>query len=95
MNTHYAVITFSGDPACEHDDPELNGSAPWMTLIAAGPEKFCWDALAAYTERHPLREWEEAEVVQRDPHVVRIQKERADAYLQQLQPRERPGGEAG
>lgn len=23
MNTHYAVIVFSGDPACEHPDEEI------------------------------------------------------------------------
>lgn len=71
MNTHYAVIAFSGDPASEHPDPELCGTAPSLTFIAAGPEEFCWDALAKWTDAHPLRMWEEAEVLARHPSVVR------------------------
>lgn len=70
MNTHYAVIMFSGDPAGEHPDPELNGQAPRMEFIAAGPEDFCWTALADWTAKHPLRIWEEGEVLSRDPSVV-------------------------
>ena len=71
MNTHYALIAFSGDPAAEHDDPELNGHEPSLTFIAAGPEAFCWEALRDWTAKHPLREWETAEVVTRHPSVVR------------------------
>lgn len=69
-NTHYGVIEFSGDPASEHPDEELRGHAPSLTLIAAGPEDFCWDALARWTKTHPLRLWETAEVVARHPSVV-------------------------
>lgn len=65
MNTHYGLIHFSGDPAGEHPDPELNGSEPGLQLIAAGSEPFCWESLAAWTARHPLRMWEMAEVVAR------------------------------
>lgn len=71
MNTHYAVIVFSGDPAEEHPAEDLRGSGPSMTLIAAGSEEFCWTALAAWTAKHPLRMWEEAEVLTRHPSVVR------------------------
>lgn len=70
-NTHYAVIVFSGDPAGEHPDPELHGRAPHLDLIACGPEDFCWNALAQWTSRHPLRMWEDAEVLARHPSVVR------------------------
>lgn len=71
MNTHYAVTVFSGDPDHEHPDPALCGKGPTMRLVASGPEDFCWDALARWTEQHPLRMWEEAEVVKRHPSVVR------------------------
>lgn len=71
MNTHYALIMFSGDPACEHPDPDLCGSGPTATFIAAGPEDFCWEALAGWTAKHPLRQWEEAEVVARHNSVIR------------------------
>lgn len=71
-NTHYGVIEFSGDPAEEHPDEELRGRGPSLQLIAAGPEDFCWDALTKWTEAHPLRMWETAEVVERHPSVVRV-----------------------
>lgn len=70
MNTHYAVLHFSGDPAEEHPDEELRGQGPGLMLIAAGPEDFCWQALADWTKVHPLRMWETAEVVKRDPQMV-------------------------
>lgn len=65
MNTHIAAIYFSGDPACEHDDDELRGRSPHLTLIASGSEEFCWQHVAAWTEKHPLREWESVEVLAR------------------------------
>lgn len=71
MNTHYGVIVFSGDPDEEHDDPELRGSPPTMNYIASGPEQFCWDSLASWTLKHPLRQWEDCEVLARDPSVIR------------------------
>lgn len=71
MNTHYGVITFSGDPAEEHPDPELRGRGPSLDLIACGDEDFCWKALARWTATHPLRLWEEVEVLERHPSVVR------------------------
>ena len=70
-NTHYAVLSFSGDPAGEHPDEELRGSSPHLQLIAAGPEDFCWQSLDAWTKKHPLRLWEDAEVLARHPSVVR------------------------
>lgn len=69
MNSHYAVIAFSGDPAREHPDPELRGKAPHLRLIACGDESFCWAALTRWTAGHPLRRWETAEVLQRDPAI--------------------------
>jgi hypothetical protein len=69
-NTHYAVIVFGGDPASEHPDPELRGRGPSLDLIAAGPAEFCWEALARWTAEHPLRLWEEAEVLARDPLIA-------------------------
>lgn len=71
MNTHYAVIAFSGDPAEEHPDPELRGQGPSLDLVACGPEEFCWTALDKWTRAHPLRMWEEAEVLERHKSVVR------------------------
>lgn len=65
MNSHYAVVHFSGDPAGEHPDPELNGHGPSLALIASGPEQFCWDAVTDWTASHPLRLWETAEVLAR------------------------------
>lgn len=70
-NTHYAVLSFSGDPDEEHPDEELRGREPHLTLIAAGGEDFCWDALARWTAAHSLRMWEDAEVLERHPTVVR------------------------
>ena len=70
MNTHYGVIAFSGDPANEHENVALRGSSPSLMLIACGPEQFCWDSLAAWTAKHPLRLWEEAEVLTRHPSMV-------------------------
>lgn len=72
MNTHYAVVTFSGDPAGEHPDDELHGKGPSVEFIACGSESFCWDSLVAWTGSHPLRMWEEAEVLARDLHSVRL-----------------------
>jgi hypothetical protein len=73
MNTHYAVIAFSGDPAGEHPDEDLHGQEPSLDFIACGPEEFCWDALERQTDKHPLRMWEEAEVLARDPLLVAAQ----------------------
>jgi hypothetical protein len=70
-NTHYAVLAFSGDPDGEHPDPELRGRGPQLELIAAGDEAFCWQHVEAWTARHPLAMWQHAEVVARDPSVVR------------------------
>jgi hypothetical protein len=70
-NTHYGVIVFSGDPAGEHEDEALRGHSPSLTLIGCGPEQFCWEALARWTAKHPLRLWEEAEVLARHSSVVR------------------------
>ena len=69
-NTHYAVVSFSGDPSNEHPDPDLNGRGPHLDLIASGSEQFCWDALAAWTLKHPIREWQAAEVLERHATVV-------------------------
>jgi hypothetical protein len=60
MNTHYAVIYFSGDPAGEHPDSDLNGQAPHLNFIGSGDEEFCWRAVNNWTEKHPLRTWEHA-----------------------------------
>ena len=54
-----------------HPDEELCWQEPSLTLIASGPEDFCWESLAKWTEKHPLRMWEDAEVVERHPSVVR------------------------
>lgn len=70
MNTHYAVVVFSGDPAEEHDDEELRGRPPDLCFIACGTEEFCWQALAGWTATHPLRTWESVEVLARDVVVV-------------------------
>ena len=64
--SHYAVIVFSGDPCSEHPDEDLRGSEPRMEFIAQGSAEFCWEALARWTDGHPLRMWEEAEVLARD-----------------------------
>lgn len=65
MNTHYAVVHFSGDPAGEHSNSQLNGQPPSLKLIAAGNETFCWEALTRWTGKHPLQMWETAEVLAR------------------------------
>lgn len=71
-NTHYAVIVFGGDLDNDHPDETLRGYGPQMTLIAAGPEQYCWDALERWTAEHELQRDETAEVVKRDPSVVRL-----------------------
>lgn len=73
MNTHYGVVVFGGDPAGEHEDPDLHGREPSMELIACGDEAFCWRALAAWTAMRPLRHREEAEVLGRDLATVTAQ----------------------
>lgn len=70
-NTHYGIVVFSGDPASEHPDAELRGQSPSITLIACGPEQFCWDRLVSWADSHPLRMWEDVEVVTRHSSVVR------------------------
>lgn len=70
MNTHYAVIYFSGDPAGEHPDSDLNGQAPHLNFIGSGDEEFCWRAVNNWTEKHPLRTWEHAEVLTRTMNVT-------------------------
>ena len=71
MNTHYAVVSFGGDPDGEHPDPDLQGREPHLTVIACGTEQFCWDHADTWTSKHPLRAWEEVEVLARHPSVVR------------------------
>lgn len=73
MNTHYGVLVFGGDPAGEHPDEELRGQAPRMELLCSGPEEFCWKAVSRWTAKKPLRMWETAEVLARDPSVVRAE----------------------
>lgn len=70
-NTHYALIYFSGDFDWDHEDEELCGREPHLTLIGCGPEQFCWDALSRWTVTHPLRKWEIGEVVTRHPSAVK------------------------
>lgn len=70
MNTHYGVIVFGGDFDRDHPDPELQGEAPRMEMIACGPAEHCWDALRDWTAKHPLRRDEHAEVLARDPDAV-------------------------
>lgn len=70
MNTHYAVIVFSGDPSGEHPCPELNGSSPTMSMIASGNEEFCWNSIARWTAKNPLRMWEKAEILARHESVA-------------------------
>jgi hypothetical protein len=69
-NSHYAIVVFGGDPGGEHPDPDLRGRGPQLTLIGSGPEEFCWSAIANWTSRHPLRQWEHAEVVARTPEMT-------------------------
>lgn len=75
MNTHYAVVAFIGDIGGMHPDPELAGVAPHLDLIAAGPEDFCWEAAANYTNRCPLQEGQSVEVLARNPAIVITPKE--------------------
>jgi hypothetical protein len=66
-NTHYAVVVFSGDPASEHPEEDLRGGAPSLSLVACGSESFCWESIARWTTDHPLRLWEDVEILARDP----------------------------
>jgi hypothetical protein len=83
VNTHYAVIVFSGDPASEHEDEELRGHAPSLRMVACGSEDFCWDALVNWVVAHPLRKWEDGEVLAREPEKVN-----ADLMRAVVSPRE-------
>lgn len=78
LNTHYALVVFSGDFAGDHPDPDLRGTGPSATLIAAGPSPHCWRAAAAWTERCPLRRDEAIEVVLRDLQLVVDERHAAD-----------------
>lgn len=89
MNTHYALLIFGGDFDNDHPDEELRGHGPEMTMIAAGPEEFCWRALADWTAKRPLRRDESAEVVTRDPNVVADGQLAADTWLEGLREAER------
>lgn len=67
------VIEFEGDFDGDHPDEELRGEGPSMHLIASSPitveedaEGFCWSALASWTESHPLRRGETAQVLRQD-----------------------------
>lgn len=72
MQTHFAVIYFDGDLSDDgHPAPDLRGRGPSLTLVAVGTELMCWQALDAWTKAHPLREGETAEILQRDPDLVR------------------------
>lgn len=64
-NTHYGVVVFTGDPDEEHPNESLRGRCPHMELICAGTEEGCWAALNAWTMRHPLEQWQHAEVLAR------------------------------
>lgn len=55
-NTHYAVVI---------------GDYMEMTLVACGPEEFCKTALAEWLVVHPLSTYGEAEILARDPAIVR------------------------
>lgn len=70
-NTHYAVLVFMGDLDGDHPDEALRGAGPSLTLIACGPEDFCWEALAEWAAKNLLRRGEEAEVVARHPSVIK------------------------
>jgi hypothetical protein len=65
MNTHYALVVFSGDYDNDHPDPDLRGRAPDADLIAAGPEQFCWEAAARWTTKRPLQRGQHVEIVAR------------------------------
>lgn len=84
MNTHYAVLAFSGDHAGEHPSESLRGKAPSLELIACGPEDFCWEKVAEYTAAHPLEDWQTVEVLARAESVVADEQVRADAYRERL-----------
>lgn len=71
MNSHMGVLHFGGDFDNDHPDPELRGRGPMLELVAVGPEEHCWQALARWTARHPLRRDEQAEVLRRDETLVR------------------------
>lgn len=77
MKTHYAVIAHPGDLDDDDPNPAHRGQGPSLTVIAAGSEAHCWDALAAWTAEHPLTRWETAEVLARDPAVVEAERARA------------------
>ena len=65
------MIYFDGDLSDDgHPGPDLHGRGPFLTLVAAGSELTCWQALQAWTEQHPLRPGESAEILQRDLDVV-------------------------
>lgn len=70
-NTHYALLVFGGDYDGDHPDLDLRGAGPAVTLLAAGPEDFCWESAAEHARRHPLRRDEAVEVVARHPSTVR------------------------
>jgi hypothetical protein len=80
-NTHYAVLVYAGDFDDDHD-----GKGPEMTLIAAGPEQFCWDAITRWTAAHALRPFESAEVVARDPQVVANEVQAAAVFRAEWRP---------
>lgn len=84
MNTHYAVIEFSGDLDNEHPDEELRGRAPRLELIAAGPEEHCWDALTKWTAKHPLQIWQTAEVLERDLKLVIQQHDESQRLIEEM-----------
>lgn len=81
MNTHYALISFSGDFGNDHPDPTLRGCGPSVSLIAVGTEDFCLQALAEWTKKHPLQRDQEAEIVRRDPSKVKDDAYRAAIRL--------------
>lgn len=64
-NTHMAVIATSVPPS--------------LDLIAAGPEAHCVEGLALWLEKHPLQEFQVAEIVTRDPKVVAAELRRAES----------------
>lgn len=83
-NTHYAVVTFSGDPCNEHPDPDLRGRSPFLEFIAAGDEAFCWRAVGSWVAKHPLSAWQTVEVLTRNPDVVTDEQTTAQAYRDTL-----------
>lgn len=87
-NTHYAVVVFSGDPDGEHEADDLRGRGPLMDLIAGGSEEWCWKVIGEWTERHPLRKWEDVEVLARDPQ--RVADDASRAAFATSNPKEKP-----